>query len=93
MHRCPHCQQPTISNAQKLWAVGLRPVVCSRCGRPSFVPFRHAVAALFVWAGMTWALIVTALYSANVLYLIGSPLAAVFAIDFCVLRATLQKLP
>lgn len=91
-HRCPHCLHDKISTVQKLASLWLRPATCERCGRHSYLPLRHAVAALFIWVGSTWGLIMAALFTANAIYLVGSTVAALFAVDFCVLRAPLLKL-
>lgn len=37
MHRCPHCQDPTISTLRKMRAGSATPALCPKCSRASYV--------------------------------------------------------
>jgi hypothetical protein len=70
----------------------VRPVQCPGCQGLSYVPLRYGVFALFTWVVLSWLFIATALFFRNVLYLLGTIPAAIFAVDKWMLKAPLVKL-
>ena len=90
MHLCPHCHQPVFSDWQKLTRLWLRPRVCPLCQKAAFLPVRHVIVALMGWTALSWGLIGMALYTRNVLFLLGIVLAGFFAADLWIRKAPLQ---
>lgn len=90
MHNCPNCQQPAFTDWQKLLQLWVRPRYCGVCHKAAYLPVRHIVVALVMWTLLSWALIGMALYTRNVLFLLGIVVAGFFAIDLWIRKAPLQ---
>ncbi|MGA1740930.1 MAG: hypothetical protein ACO4AC_01995 [Pseudohongiellaceae bacterium] len=93
MHTCPHCNQESISTRQKLLGIAPLLVSCNNCHQDSYIHIVYALVALTVWIIMTWMLIGLAYWFRMSFLLFGSIPAMVIAVDYCLVKAPLSKVP
>ncbi len=89
MHCCPNCRQASFSELQKLTSLWMRPRVCHLCHKAAYLPVRNIIVALIVWTALTWVFIGLAIYMNQVMFMLGSIPAAVFAVDLWIRKAPL----
>ena len=89
MHFCPNCQQASFSDLQKLTLLWLRPRKCMLCHKAAYLPVRNIIVALIVWTLLSWVFIGIAIAMRNVVFMLGSIPAAVFAVDLWIRKAPL----
>ena len=89
LHPCPHCRQPSFTDLQKLTSLWLQPRPCKLCHKAAYLPVRSVVEALIIWTALTWIFIGTALYMRNIMFMLGTIPAAVFAVDKWIRKAPL----
>ena len=92
MQSCPHCEEKTIGNWEKLWSITVSPVQCPACGRYSFLHAAHALKGLTFWVVVTWIFIALAWYSQQAFLLLGSVPAFYLAVNRFMLEAPMQRL-
>jgi len=91
MHKCPHCNQESISTLQKLLAIAPLQVSCNACHQYSYVRVTYALLTLTVWIVLTWILIGLAYWFQMSFLLFGTIPAMVIAVNRHLISAPLSK--
>lgn len=93
MHKCPHCQQETISNFKKILSVNtFTPVICPDCHEQAYTHIVYGLLALTGWIILTWVFIGLAYMSQTSFILLGTIPALFLVADKFLLKSPLQAI-
>ena len=90
MHKCPHCQQESITSLQKICSVSFAPARCAECHQLSYVHAIYGLFAMTTWIVITWVFIGLSYMSNSSFFLLGTIPAMILAVNKYLLDAPLR---